>query len=147
MVFDESQAQMRLEPGVALKDALAWGRYEDKIASTGWSELYVDLGESRQASNDAKMYAAGFIEGLLTCDRVSQYYANTHMLLVRDEAAHQSLPAIKEMIKNETAYLKAKANLQDSIAAAEPHEGYWKHSRYILFQLWGLADGYNLAAT
>merc|ERR1719478_679683 len=137
---------MRLDSGLSPADGLAWARFDDRIKSSGWSELYVDLSLSLQVSNDAKMYAAGYLEGLLTCVRLSQYYANTHKLLIRDEATHHSLANVKGMIEQEIAFLRIKANLKRHIMTEEPKEDYDKHTRYLLFQLWGVTDGYNFAA-
>ena len=85
MVFDKQTHVMRLDPGLQPADALAWGHYDDTIATNGWSSLYVDTSTSQYVSNDVKMYAAGFVEGLMTCVRLSEYYANNHLLLMKDE--------------------------------------------------------------
>jgi len=146
MVFDKVNHHMRLDPHVSPVDGLAWGRYDDRIDTTGWSELYVEASPSQGVSNDVKMYSAGFVEGLLTCVRLSQYYANTHQLVLKDEAGKHSLANLRGLFKNELAFMKAKANIVPHVMTEEPKEAYWQHSRYVLFQMWGVVDGYNFAA-
>jgi len=92
------------------------------------------------------MYAAGYIEGLITCVRLSEYYYNVHRLLLRTEATKHALINLKKVLNNELGFMKMKANLIPHIMAEEPADPYWKHSRYMLFQLWGLTDGYNFAS-
>merc|ERR1719146_291806 len=51
------------------------------------------------------------------------------------------------MMQNEIGFVKMKSNIVPHIMTEEPAESYWKHIRYLLFQMWGIADGYNFAAT
>merc|ERR1719456_2054940 len=101
---------------------------------------------SSAVTNDVKMFAAGFVEGILTCIRLSQYFHNTHKLMLIDEKEHNSLMNIKQMVENEVTQMKTMANMVAHIQSEEPADPYWKHSRYVLWQLWGLTDGYNFAA-
>merc|ERR1719269_75503 len=137
---------MRLDAGISPVDGLAWGRYKDSISANGWSELWLDTTSKAEVSNDVRMYAAGYIEGLITCVRLSEYYFNVHRLLLRTEATKHALINLKKVLNNELGFLKMKANLIPHIMAEEPADPYWKHSRYMLFQLWGLTDGYNFAS-
>jgi len=147
MVFDKQKHVMRLDVGLQPADALAWGYFDDTIEANGWSSLWLDTSTSTSVSNDVKMYAAGYIEGLMTCVRLSEYYANTHLLLMKDEQRHHALLNIKGMMQNEIGFVKMKSNIVTHIMTEEPADSYWKHIRYLLFQMWGMADGYNFAAT
>jgi hypothetical protein len=146
MKFDKVNHVMRLDTGISTVDGLAWGRYIDSIDTNGWSELYLDTTARSEVSNDVRMYSAGYIEGLITCVRLSEHYANVHKLLLKTESTKHALGNVKASLKNKIAFMKQKANIVPHIMAEEPKEDYWKHSRYILFQLWGLVDGYNFAA-
>jgi hypothetical protein len=92
------------------------------------------------------MYAAGYLEGLMTCVRISQYHANNHKLLLKDEALFHSLTSVKGQLAQEVQFMKDKANLFPHLMSEEPEDSYWKHSRYILFQMWGITDGFNFGA-
>jgi len=144
MMFDKHNHKMQLNQGLSGgADAIAWGNFQDDIKDSGWSQLYVHTNPGTSLSNDVKMYAAGFVEGLLTCARISQFYANNHILLLKDESTHHALMNIKTLLENEIGFVKFKGNIVPHIMAEEPADAYWKHIRYQLFQLWGLNDGYN----
>jgi len=145
MQFDKEGHKLRLDQQIS-NTGVAWGHYIDNIKTSGWSELYVDTTQNAEVSNDVRVYSAGYIEGLLTVVRLSEYHANTHKLLMRTEATKHALKNIKDVFKHQIAYMKEKANLIPHILAEEPDDPYWKHARFMLFQLWGLCDGYNLAA-
>lgn len=146
MVLDQKQRILRLDTGKKTGTGIAWGHFEDRINATGWSELYLETTESGAASNDVKMYAAGFVEGLLTCVRLSEFYANSYELLMTKEKHAHALVAIKDLFKKQISYLKKKTNLVPHLLSEEPEDPYWKHVRYLLFQVWGVCDGYNYAA-
>jgi hypothetical protein len=146
MMFDKITHMMRLQTGLRPVDGLAWGHYEDTINTNGWSGLWLQTTANTQVSNDVRMYAAGYIEGLLTCVRLSEYHSNMQRLVVRTEATKHALANLKKLIGDQLGFMKMKANLVPHIMANEPEEAYWKHSRYMLFQMWGILDGYNYAA-
>jgi len=148
MMFEKMQHSLRLDQGLGVADGLAWGVYKDTITSNGWGELHVSTSDNiEMASSSAKMYAAGYVEGILTCTRISQHYANMRALLLKDEDSNHALSAIKQEMEFQLSFLKGKANLVDHIRSEEPDDPYYKHARFLLFQLWGLTDGYNYAAT
>jgi len=147
MMFEKLEHSLRLDQGIGVADGLAWGLYKDTISANGWGELHVSTsGNVEMASSSAKMYAAGYVEGLLTCTRISQHYSNMRALLLKDEQSNHALSAIKQEMEFQLAFIKGKANLIDHIRSEEPTDPYWKHARFMLFQLWGLTDGYNYAA-
>jgi len=146
MVFDKMHHAMRLDAGIMSVDGITWGAFTDTISSNGWADLSITGSRSREMSNDVKMYAAGYIEGLLTCVRMSQYYSNIFELVKMSESSMHSINLVKALFNNEIAYMQEKANLVTHIMTEQPETSYWKHSRYIFFQLWGMCDGYNFAA-
>lgn len=143
MVVAKGSQGMRLDMGLNPAEALAWGRFDDNIATTGWSELYMETSPSDTSSNTVKMYAAGFVEGVMTCVRISEFYANTFRLLANKPDA---LSVIKDVLQNQLGYLRSKTDLEPGVMAAEPSDPYWKQARYTLSQMWGITDGYNVAA-
>jgi len=146
MVFDKTAHKLMLVPGLSPNEGVAWGRYVDHISTTGWSELYLEFSSAPDMSNDVGMYAAGFIEGLLTCVRLSEYHANTFKLVMMRERSAHALASIRKLFKNELGFMMQKARVFPTIIGDEPKEVYWKHARYVFFQMWGVADGYNYAA-
>lgn len=121
MQFDKTNHVLRLDSGID-KDGVAWGRYVDQIATNGWSELYLDATTNDQVSNDVRMYSAGYIEGLLTCVRLSEFHYNTHKLLMRTEASKHALYNVKKLLRNQMMVLKERAMLVPHIMKEEPEE-------------------------
>jgi hypothetical protein len=66
---------------------------------------------------------------------------------MKNEERHHALLNIEGMVQNEISFVKSKSNIVPHIMSEEPADAYWKHVRYLLFQMWGIADGYNFAAT
>uniref|UniRef100_A0A7S0G106 Phospholipase B-like n=1 Tax=Pyrodinium bahamense TaxID=73915 RepID=A0A7S0G106_9DINO len=146
MAFDLKRHSLELQAGIAPAHAVAWGRFDDRIATTGWSELSLETSTSKAVSNEVKMYSAGFVEGMLTCVRMSDFYANTYQLLMRTDSSIHALAAVRELLHRQIVFLKEKAGVEKQVSSEEPQSPYWKHARYVLFQLWGVCDGYNFAA-
>merc|ERR1719301_988 len=111
MLFDKQQQRLRLDAGVDGVAGMAWGLYSDTIASNGWSTLSMFATPSHNVQNDVKMYAAGYIEGVLTSVRLSQYHANYHQSLLRAEKTWHALDAIRTELKIAAGFLKLKSNL------------------------------------
>mmetsp|Transcript_18092 Transcript_18092/g.41945 ORF Transcript_18092/g.41945 Transcript_18092/m.41945 type:complete len:602 (-) Transcript_18092:2-1807(-) len=146
MHFDKKGHQLRLDAGIAMAEGLAWGRFDDKIDSTGWAELYMEGSPREDVPNDPKMYGAGYIEGLLTCVRISQYYANQYEMLLHKEESLSSISTIRDIFQKEVRFMKEKVRLSMHGMAEAPDDPYWKHVRFVFLQLWGICDGYNHAA-
>mmetsp|Transcript_57612 Transcript_57612/g.122525 ORF Transcript_57612/g.122525 Transcript_57612/m.122525 type:complete len:657 (-) Transcript_57612:52-2022(-) len=144
VILDPSKNELRLDLGVSKQEGLAWGRYDDKIESTGWSDLFIET-SSKALPNDVKVYSAGFIEGVLTCVRLSEFNANVRLLLEKRKR-NEALMNVRRRLRNEMAYVKSKIGLDGMRIAEEPSDNYWKQVRYVFFQLWGICDGYNKAA-
>jgi hypothetical protein len=130
----------------ALHDGVAWGTYTDTIDTNGWSELQITTHDDDSISNDVKMFAAGFLEGILTYTRISEFYHNQRSLLLRDEKSHGSLSNVKNLFKQEILFMNVESNLVPHVMDTPPQNDYGKQVRYLVFQLYGVMDGYNHAA-
>eukprot|EP00933_Yihiella_yeosuensis_P076555 TRINITY_DN8637_c0_g1_i1.p1 TRINITY_DN8637_c0_g1~~TRINITY_DN8637_c0_g1_i1.p1 ORF type:complete len:685 (+),score=160.76 TRINITY_DN8637_c0_g1_i1:130-2184(+) len=147
VVYDKGAQSLRIEQDMVVGlGGVAWGKFEDNIDTTGWSELRVMTSNDQNMANDVKMYAAGFIEGLMTSVRISQFYYNTQMLLLTKDKKTNSLPALRQLWKNQLNHARTWTNMQHHVFAEEPDDPYWKHARFMMFQMWGVLDGYNTAA-
>eukprot|EP00929_Paragymnodinium_shiwhaense_P034520 TRINITY_DN18766_c0_g1_i2.p1 TRINITY_DN18766_c0_g1~~TRINITY_DN18766_c0_g1_i2.p1 ORF type:complete len:682 (+),score=159.08 TRINITY_DN18766_c0_g1_i2:146-2191(+) len=143
MVFAKDSHSMRLDPGYAPDDGFAFGSFSDTIEKTGWSQLTMSVSESPNIPNNAKIYAAGYAEGLMTSVRISEFYANTFRLLLRKG---EVVRVLKDVIQKKLMYWREMTRLEQHLIAEEPDDPYWKQVRYVLVQLWGICDGYNFAA-
>jgi hypothetical protein len=52
----------------------AWGTFDDKIDSTGWS--FLEIHTSPNVTDEEAAYAAGYLEATLTAERTWQYFIN-----------------------------------------------------------------------
>mmetsp|Transcript_36369 Transcript_36369/g.104540 ORF Transcript_36369/g.104540 Transcript_36369/m.104540 type:complete len:651 (+) Transcript_36369:99-2051(+) len=144
MQFDGKHNRLRLELGVTPIEGIAWGNFNDRIDTTGWSELFVETSKGA-VSNDVRVYSAGYVEGVLTCVRLSEFNANARMLLEK-KADQEALTSVRKHLRAQVHYLKSMIGLDGMRIAEEPSDPYWKQVRYVFFQLWGLNDGYNKVA-
>merc|ERR1719316_2105757 len=111
MCFDKQQQRLRMDSGLDGAGGMAWGFYVDTIAANGWSQLFMYATPSANVQNDVKMYAAGYLEGVLTSVRLSQYHANYHTSLLRAEKTWHALSAIRKELTIAAGFLKVKASL------------------------------------
>jgi len=144
VVFDEEAHTMRVDKGVN-KKGLAYATLSDRLDSTGWMRLDVNMGGAH-ATDDVKIYAAGFAEGIMTVARISQFYSNAYQLMMKDEANSHALMNIKKMFHDALGYVRQNANMHSNVVSLPPPDPYWGHARYLLIQLWGIHDAYNFAA-
>jgi len=150
--MDGQARQLRVNAGVKATPAqggssISWGHMVDDLSKDGWIRLYLDTTTSPRVSNGVKMYAAGYLEGLLTAARISQFYSNFYQTALMDVNNEQAIVRIKQLFKDEIDFLKRKTNFHGGAMSEEPLDPYWKHARYLFMQLWGIKDGYNFMAT
>jgi hypothetical protein len=143
--IDKILKAMRVDSGMNTS-GIAWARFSDKLSTTGWMELVVETTDSARVSNDVKMYAAGFVEGILTAVRTSQFFANTYQSMMIDPDAERAYQNVKNMFWDELEYVKNKTNFVKGPSSPPPRDPYWKHVRYVYEQVWGVKDGYNQMA-
>lgn len=123
--------------------AVAWGCFTDKISTTGWSSLKISTSTSADVPSSVKIYAAGFLEGLLTRQRIDEFHTSTVTLLDKDLAAPGSRPATERVLR---MALVAWEKFSGGNAAAPPADPVEMQAWVALLQLRGLRDGHNWAA-
>jgi len=145
--MDKASGSLRIVAGVSTKaEDVAWGYMKDELSEDGWIKLFLQTSASASVSNDVRMYAAGFIEGLLTATRISQFYSNFYQTMMKDERNAQALTSIKKVFEDEIEFVKKNTNFQPGVISTEPLDPYWKHMRYQFVQMWAMKDAYNFAA-
>lgn len=113
--------------------AVSWGRFEDSIATTGAARLWVETSPSSTSASAA--FAAGYLEGALTAERIyQQYYNFVHAKGVVHPSAN-----LTRWLDEHGAWLTRE------IAAAKPDDAYWCAISWQRTQLAGLTAGYNSA--
>merc|ERR1719327_739659 len=126
--MDKASGNLQMVSGISTNSGdIAWGYMKEELSKDGWIKLYLQTTESESVTNDVRMYAAGFIEGMLTAVRISQFYSNFYQTIMK--------------------FVKKNANFKPGAITTDPIDPYWKHMRYQFVQLWAMKDGYNFVAT
>jgi len=146
MVMDQDARTLRVKSGLAPLEGLVWSKFSDTLNENGWISLSVEQSISERSSNDVKMYSSGFLEGLLTAPRMSQFYTNFYQTMIQNEEAARTMNRIRKMFQDTLEHVRKNSNLHAGTMSIEPADPYWKHARYIFLQLWGVKDGYNAVA-
>lgn len=144
--FEKDKHMLLVEEGTDPKKGVTWGYLDDNLGKNGWMELYIEATSSASYTDDVKAYAAGVTEGLLTAARISQFYSNTHQILLHDEAADHALANLKKMFFREVEFVKKNSNFHAGVLSIAPEDYYWAQTRFVLFQVMGIRDGYNFIA-
>lgn len=129
--------------GIDPSAGVAWGHFIDSMETNGWSELTMETADSPSVSNTMRLYGAGYVEGLLTATRLSQFYSNMWQGLSKNAEGSAALVNIENIFRRMLKYVAKETRLDKGVSSPEPVSGYWKHVRYQLAQVWGLRDGYN----
>jgi len=125
---------------------VAWAHYNNSQFETGWAFLSVHSTEDSRVSRDVTMYAAGYIEGLLSAQQIRDFQHNANVLMAHDEAKHHALENIRDLFSKNLnticnySGMKIGTVLVDKTAPADP---WWRQARYALLQAWGTLDAYN----
>ncbi len=114
----------------------AHGCFEDGIVEggSGWGRLTIHSNASYADADQA--YAAGLVEGGLTCERINQRYHswfNATYSSPKWPAAH--VAQMFRWVEDQRQWVEAKAK------AGAPASTYWSNVLSVLHQLQGLADG------
>uniref|UniRef100_A0A7S4VGZ1 Phospholipase B-like n=1 Tax=Alexandrium monilatum TaxID=311494 RepID=A0A7S4VGZ1_9DINO len=109
--------------------AQATGSFQDDVATTGWGRLLVKT----PAEGDLSAFAAGYLEGLLTAERVVQHLTNALA------GAHLDPPpaGVRDFLERADAWAREAAD------RAPGDDSYWAAVRAVRSQLDGLVAGVN----
>lgn len=124
-------------------NTLAHGCYEDKMSTTGWSNLEVAGTDDTGVPLVVRAWGAGLVEGLLTYDRIREFSANVedlHKIDLRGEGARNAVERVTRMA------LIAWEEYAGGDAAHEPEDDLSRQAWAALIQMRGIRDGYNLLA-
>lgn len=122
-------------PGVKDASGIAYGTWTDDVLVTGWGTL--ELSTNAQYHDKDQMYAAGYLEGAATAQRIAESYANINYFFW-NSTTH--VPAeISTWFATNEAWMRDQVTLQ----ASDP---FWVMVGLLLAQMDGLTDGYNSVA-
>ena len=121
-------------------ECLAYAEYDNLLEKTGWDQLYVSF-EAKQGKLGSKlMEAAGFLEGYITADRITNHYAN-----LLQQTFKGTIPDnVIDYLNNFTAYCNEMYEEKVVKKAANPDAewNYWNAALGVHMQMKGMLDGY-----
>eukprot|EP01130_Rhizamoeba_saxonica_P018914 TRINITY_DN9644_c0_g1_i1.p1 TRINITY_DN9644_c0_g1~~TRINITY_DN9644_c0_g1_i1.p1 ORF type:complete len:541 (-),score=112.21 TRINITY_DN9644_c0_g1_i1:31-1566(-) len=124
------------ESGVLDRNGVAFGSFQDDLDKNGWGVLSVRT--NPKFSNEMQMFAAGYLEGALTSNRIYENYENLY-----SEFFGKSGPSKELLNWLDTQDKWVKKNTEDS----QNLNDYWKQVNYIQNQYNGLVEGYKVTAS
>ena len=117
----------------SLNESICWGKFSNKINTTGWAQLEIHTNKSLNDSIQA--YASGYLEGKLTADLI-----NLHWINMASDYCNQT----EEYCQNLKQFLESNLQfINNQIEQKRSKEPYWHQVGLILEQLAGLEDGYK----
>eukprot|EP00762_Andalucia_godoyi_P001362 ANDGO_04944.mRNA.1 Phospholipase B-like protein B len=134
---DASGKVTHIRTDVLDKDtSTAYGSFEDSLEESGW--MYLNVTTNSQFADPIQAYAAGYLEGYVSAERISQYYLNVLELIFGENATGVPQPVL-EFFSQQLSYVE---NQYDK----HPNDPYWvlayaTHQTFI-----GIVDGYNMFA-
>ncbi|CEM09029.1 unnamed protein product [Vitrella brassicaformis CCMP3155] len=140
--MNRGTGQLRVIKGLD-HTCIAYGWFNDTLSTEGWGHLYLRTSGHDIASNDVKMYAAGYAEGFLSAVRIGEMNANLVDLLLMEDHDTDALQNIGAHFERQLAAMKREIHFHHHTLVDEIDDPYLKHVRYAFFQLWGMMDGYN----
>jgi len=142
--FDKKTHALTADPREHDVNSVAWGCYEDRVPDTGWGSLSISSTDRDDIPLVVRAYGAGFVEGLLTYQRIMQFANNVHKLVELDADGHPSrMQAVETVLHRVLAEWEKYAG---GDAHAEPTEDLPRQAWAALLQLRGIRDGSNYMA-
>jgi hypothetical protein len=117
---------------------IAYAVYEPTLSQTGWDTLAISSyqGNDQVYSDYDKARAMGYLEGVLTHERIWDHFQNTKFSHYGTGEMPQD---VQDFIDKNRKWVEEKGLTASS-------DAYWYHAHLLLVQLQGLVDGYNSVA-
>jgi hypothetical protein len=119
----------------------AYGTFTKSLEVKGWDTLAISSyqGENMKYSDETKSYAMGYLEGVLTKDRIWTHYQNSKITFF-DKTGGKMPDKTREYLQKNLEWMKSQAIEERNTSS------YWYHIYTIIRQTEGLVDGYNSVA-
>lgn len=126
---------------------VAWARYNNTVDQNGWAHLSVTATDDPMVSEEVRMYAAGYLEGMLSSRQIRDFHHNTQQLLQEAEESHHAMQTIKEVFAAQAEGILHRTANRTLGASVGPSARWQLQARYALMQSWGILDAYNSQAS
>jgi len=136
---DPTTQNFKVVTGEYNEEAIAYIKFTHGLTAKGWDFMALSSfqGNDERYSDDLKSYSMGYLEGVITYEKIWNHYSNQKRYIFFDKPNF-------EMPKSTRAFLTENAQFIREMGiyhgATDP---YWYHANLIHRQLEGLLDGYN----
>lgn len=129
-----------VEYGLLDPTGVAFGIYNPTLYQTGWDTLSLSSNKSPSPYSDyEKAYGIGFLEGVLTSERIYNQFLNKFR-----QDFYYTGEKMPEYIAD---FFSTQRKWIEKTFLENPDDGYWQNVYAVQLQLDGLIDGYNSIAT
>ncbi|KAN0007312.1 hypothetical protein ACTFIU_000511 [Dictyostelium citrinum] len=115
------------------------GEYFDRIETTGWGELNITFNSNSptiQISDNDQAYFTGFIESVLTGERINQMY-NNFAAAEFTNSDHTPSPKLIDFLSTQMQFVR------EQVFENNGSSQYWYSTGLIMSQFDGLVNGYQ----
>lgn len=119
---------------------IAQAHYNASLDQIGWSKLYIQT--NPEVDESILSYSAGYLEGVLTCRQILNFYNNLYNIHINEEEIY--LKKVLNFFSEIQDYINNKTS-KDYISSlkTQKEKEYWSRVSIIQSQTNGLMDGYN----
>jgi len=119
-------------------NAAAVCKYSPSLEKFGWDFLAISSNiENISLNAVTKSYAMGYLEGIVTKDRIFSHYLNMRAYNWYDFPNRTMPQEVKDFLNNHFNFI-------DSLISGNDHDEYFEALSVVISQYKGLVDGYNL---
>ena len=117
------------------ENAVAYGLYSKTLETLGWDFISISSNIEPRYNAKTKAYAMGYLEGVLTKDRIFSHYINT-----KNYVFSETNGEMPEYMRN---FFNKHHNYIVEMSQMYPYDPYWTNAYMLYMQLNGMVDGYN----
>jgi hypothetical protein len=123
-----------VKKGVYDKNYIAYATYDASLIENGWDTLAISsyLGDDKQYSDHEKAYSMGYLEGVLTVDRIWTHYQNMKYKYEKRNDGHMP-EIVKEFLLENIQWVEQQ----------DHNDPFWYHANLFIVQMKGIVEGYN----
>ena len=138
LYFDKDSNKYIFANNTYDQDAAAYAKYSPQIDSTGWDFLILssNIRSTEKYTDYQKSFSMGFLEGILTKDRIWNHYQNMRNYLFFPKSFMPD--NVINYLKSSNDYIK-KTSYENYLK----NDVYWTAAYTIYAQFEGLVEGYN----
>ena len=120
-------------------DAPAYLKFTDRLNEKGWDFLALSSyqGTDERYSDDLKNYAMGYLEGVVTAEKIWNHYTNQKRYYFFQEPNFEMPKSTRSFLQKNAEFIREMGHRHGE---SDP---YWHHAHLIHRQLIGMLAGYN----